>query len=80
LFSLFATLVAAEWEKMAMPTSGKPKNITDAIIQVTSENPDAEADEIKAVLLARGIEAEDSTVVRFRSLTRQFLRLGWNPP
>jgi hypothetical protein len=63
-----------------MPKSAKQTNITDAIIQVTSENPDADVDEIKAVLLARGIEAEDSTVGRFRSLTRQFLRLGWKPP
>jgi hypothetical protein len=51
-----ATLVAGG-KGMRMPKSTKQANLTDAIIQVTSENPDADIDEIKAILLARGIRA-----------------------
>jgi hypothetical protein len=53
---------------------------TDPIIRATSETPDASPDEIQVRLLAEGIEVKLTTVGRFRSLTRQFLRLGWTPP
>ena len=67
-------------DEVPMQSSGSTEMKTDAIIRVTSETPDASPDDIKAQLLAEGIEVKIKTIVRFRSLTRQFLRLGWTPP
>jgi hypothetical protein len=53
---------------------------TDAIVRATSETPDASPEDIHARLHAEGIEVKIKTVGRFRSLTKQFLRLGWTPP
>jgi hypothetical protein len=49
-----------------MQSSSSTEMKTDAIIRVTSETPDASPEDIKARLLAEGIEVKIKTVGRFR--------------
>ena len=53
-------------DEVLMQSSSSTEMKTDAIIRVTSETPDASPEDIKARLLAEGIEVKIKTVGRFR--------------